>query len=343
MNRPAPMGVLRSGWQAAVDNYAIAGGWTSDGDLLLVGDAAGSVHAFGGRDGRPRWKADQAHEGGVMDAGMNPVSDTFATAGQDGRIILWRSTDGVRLATLSVSRRWVEHIAWSRCGRWLAAASGRSVIVYTVEGEQVWASEEYPSTVSDLAWTAAGELASTCYGRVTFSALPSGKETDRLEWKGSLISLALSADDNIVACGSQDNTVHFWRRGDREDSMMSGYSGKPGALAFDASGSLLATGGGNDVTVWSFADGGPEGTAPGLHELHQGPISTLAFATSGQRLASGGRDGAVVVWDLNRDATGATAGAALATGSVERVYWRRDNRSLAALDAEGGVTAWRVR
>ena len=342
MNRPAPMGVLRSGWQSSVDDYAIAGGWTSDGDLLLVGDAAGSVQALGGRDGRCRWKSDQAHEGGVMDAGMNPVSDTFATAGQDGRIILWRSEDGSQLATLPASRRWVEHIAWSRCGRWLAAASGRNVLIYTAEGEQVWVSEDYPSTVSDLAWTAAGELATTCYGRVTFSALPAGEETERLEWKGSLISLALTPDDNIVACGSQDNTVHFWRRSDREDSMMSGYSAKPGALAFDTSGSLLATGGGNDVTVWSFADGGPEGTAPGIHELHQAPITSLAFTTRGQRLASGCRDGAVVVWDLNRDATGAAAGAAVATGSIERVLWRRDNRALAALDAEGGVTAWRV-
>ena len=277
-----------------------------------------------------------------MDAGMNPVSDTFATAGQDGRIILWRSEDGSQLATLPASRRWVEHIAWSRCGRWLAAASGRNVLIYTAEGEQVWVSEDYPSTVSDLAWTGAGELATTCYGRVTFSALPAGEETERLEWKGSLISLALTPDDNIVACGSQDNTVHFWRRSDREDSMMSGYSAKPGALAFDTSGSLLATGGGNDVTVWSFADGGPEGTAPGIHELHQAPITSLAFTTRGQRLASGCRDGAVVVWDLNRDATGAAAGAAVATGSIERVLWRRDNRALAALDAEGGVTAWRV-
>ena len=62
----------------------------------------------------------------------------------------------------------------------------------------------------------------------------------------------LRPDGDIVACGSQDNTVHFWRRSSGKDSMMSGYAGKPSALALSASGILLATGGGQDVTVWSF-------------------------------------------------------------------------------------------
>ena len=44
--------------------------------------------------------------------------------------------------------------------------------------------------------------------------------------------------------------------------MMSGYQGKPRSLSFDNSGVLLATGGSERVTVWSFDGEGPEGTAP---------------------------------------------------------------------------------
>ena len=125
--------------------------------------------------------------------------------------------------------------------------------------------------------------------------------------------------------------------------MMSGYPGKPSALAFDDAGILLATGGGDSVTVWSFQGGGPEGTRPGVLELHVEPVTTLAFARGALRLASGGRDGTVVVWSLRRDGEGGPVGAAMVAGVVAELYWRPDGRALAALDAQGGVTVWRSR
>lgn len=123
---------------------------------------------------------------------------------------------------------------------------------------------------------------------------------------------------------------------------MSGYPGKPSALAFDDTGTLLATGGGEAVTVWSFQGDGPEGTRPGLLELHAQPITALSFARRGMRLASGARDGAVIVWGLGNDGEGAPVGVALVGDVVAALAWRPDGRALAAVDARGGVTTWRV-
>ncbi|MCY4545266.1 MAG: WD40 repeat domain-containing protein, partial [Gemmatimonadetes bacterium] len=138
------------------------------------------------------------------------------------------------------------------------------------------------------------------------------------------------------------NSVHFWRRSTENDSMMSGYPGKPSALAFDETGTLLATGGGEAVTVWSFRGSGPEGTRPGVLDLHDQPVTTLVFAPGVMRLASGDREGAVVVWSLQRDGEGDPIGAAVVAGAVAELYWRPDGRALAALDAGGGVTVWRI-
>ena len=55
--------------------------------------------------------------------------------------------------------------------------------------------------------------------------------------------MVLSPNSDIVVCGSQDNTIHFWRRSTEQDSMMSGPSLRPSALSFDETGSYLATGG----------------------------------------------------------------------------------------------------
>ena len=125
--------------------------------------------------------------------------------------------------------------------------------------------------------------------------------------------------------------------------MMSGYQGKPGALAFDHMGKLLATGGSKDVTVWSFDGDGPEGTRPGMLNLHARPVSTLTFAPKGMRLASGARDGSVAVWSLTSDGQGEAIGVALMDDRVSTIAWRPDGRALSVVSANGGVTVLRVR
>ena len=342
LNAIGPRGVLRPGWSAAVDDYAIAGGWTRRGEALVVADAAGGVHMFDGKSGASAWAQQGAHDGGALAMAMHPSGTAFATAGQDGRVLVWGVAEGRPKQTIEVGTGWVEHVAWSPDGEWLAASCSRQVRAYRAGGGEAWRSDDHPSTVSAIAWSRAGELATACYGRVTFFDASTGELRQQLAWKGSLVSMALSPDGDVVACGSQDNSVHFWRRSTGQDSMMSGYPGKPSALAFDDAGTLLATGGGEAVTVWSFHGGGPEGTRPGVLELHVEPVTTLAFARRALRLASGGRDGGVVVWSLKKDAAGGAVGAALVADALAELYWRPDGRALAALDAQGGVTVWRI-
>ena len=308
----------------------------------MVGDAAGGVYAFDGKSGATAWARRGVHEGGVLAVAIHPSGTTFATAGQDRRVLIWNAAEGQVSRAIDVGSGWVENVAWSPDGQWLAASCSRQVRAYGADGAEVWRSDDHPSTVSAIAWSSVGELATACYGRVTFFDASTGELRQKLEWKGSLVSMVLSSDADIVACGSQDNSVHFWRRSTGQDSMMSGYPAKPSALAFDDTGTLLATSGGEAVTVWSFQGSGPEGTRPGMLELHAQPVTTLAFARRTMRLASGGRDGAVVVWSLQRNGEGDPIGTEVVAGVVAELYWRPDGRALAALDARGGVTVWRT-
>ena len=340
MSQDEPRGILRPGWEAAVGDYPIACGWALGGKVLAVADAVGGVNAFEATSGRALWIG--AHAESVMALAVSPDGRTIATAGQDGHVLLWSAADGEVTQTLSLGRGWVEHVVWSPDGRWLAASLSRHVHVFDAEGQQVWRSEAHPSTVSALAWSGGQELATACYGQVAFFDVSSGETNQKLEWKGSLVSMALSPDGDIVACGSQDNTVHFWRRSSGLDSMMSGYPGKPSVLAFDHTGLLLATGGSAAPMVWSFEGDGPEGTQPGVLDFHVQPITALSFAPRRRRLASGGRDGGVVVWGVAGSGEGKPTGACLVGSPIAGVAWRPDGRGLAALDASGGVTVWRT-
>lgn len=335
-------GRLREGWCTAVDEYPTALAWSHRGNMLLVADAGGGLTAVAARDGATVWR--QSHGDSVMALAAHPQRAVVASAGQDGWVHIWDLASGNRECSLSVPEQWVEHLQWSPQGDYIAASSGRYCRVWTAAGDLVWTSTEHASTVSGIAWSPAGELLSACYGQVSIWQPPDSAPVQCLQWKGSLISLCLSPDGDIVACGSQDNSVHFWRRGSGKDSMMSGYSSKPLALAFDPSGSLLATGGSTAVTVWCFSAGGPEGTAPVELTIHTDLVTSLCFARRKERLlASGGRDGGVVLWSLDGSGEGAPVGAVALVDAVEGLAWRPDDRALAVIDAGGGVSTFRLR
>ena len=155
--------------------------------------------------------------------------------------------------------------------------------------------------------------------------------------------MAINPASDIVACASQDNSVHFWRRSTAEDSAISGYPGKPSSIVFNNTGSLLATTGGKDVTVWSFQGGGPEGTQPGVLAFHEQYLTMVAFSHNGIYLASGSRDGVVVIWLVDQQGNGRPIGISLLEGSVAALYWRQDDRAISALDSSGGVTTWHLK
>ena len=337
-----PQGALRDGWTADVQDYALVCDWAAGGGVLLVGDASSTISCFDGKSGRLLWKQENVHDGGLLTLAVHPNGKILASSGQDGEVVFWSVGDGSKLDARKVSQDWVEHISWSPEGSLLSAACSRIVLVLDSQGNEKWRSEDHPSTVSAIAWSGEKELATACYGSVNFYEIDKKEVTQKLEWRGSLVSMVISPDGEIVACGSQDNSVHFWRRSTSEDAMMSGYPAKPSSLSFDHSGVLLATGGGEQVTVWSFNGDGPEGTVPGELDLHGKPITCLSFAPRGMRLASGSKDGSVAIWSLNSDGQGGAIGAVLTFESISALKWRPDGRALAAASSQGTITSWRI-
>ncbi|MBV53436.1 MAG: hypothetical protein CL816_05135 [Coxiellaceae bacterium] len=335
-------GVLQYSWRAVLGDYAIAGGWSINGKNLVVADSAGDVYLFDGLTGKVIWTRQNVHAGGLLTLGIHPNGNKFVTTGQDGRAVVSCCSRGQVLQDIDVGCGWVENLAWSHDGHWLAASCGRQVSVYDDSGKKIWLSEEHPSTVSAIDWWSSQELATTCYGRVAFFDMPTGKLNQQLNWKGSLISMVLRPNSDIVACASQDNSVHFWRRSTGQDSTISGYSGKPSTIVFNKTGSLLATTGSENVTLWSFQGDGPEGTEPDILAFHEKYLTTLAFSHDGMYLASGSRDGVVVVWLIQPNGNSRPIGISLLEGSVVALYWRQDDRVITALDSRGGVTSWNL-
>ena len=283
------------------------------------------------------------HQGGLLALSIHPKGNLFATSGQDGSVLIWESKNGEIIQLVKSGKGWVEHLAWSGDGHHLAVAAGRNVHLYDKNGIEQWKTDAHTSTVSAISWTKPDELATACYGQVTFFNITEQTVKQKLEWQGSLVSMVLSPDGDIVACGSQDNSVHFWRRSTGLDAEMTGYPGKPSQLAFDQSGKFLATGGSDQIIVWNFQGDGPEGSLPGQLVLHPEPISSLAFANKGLVLASGSRDGSVFVWFLDKNGDGNPLGGAFVGERISSLCWKPNDSALAAIDANGGINAWEFK
>ena len=99
---------------------------------------------------------------------IHPEGEIFATSGQDGNVQICNCHEGKVIKTLNLGKGWVEHLKWSNDGLFLAIASSKKVYVFNEIGEEKWISEDHPSTVSAITWSNKNELATACYGRVTF-------------------------------------------------------------------------------------------------------------------------------------------------------------------------------
>lgn len=331
--------VLRPIWRAELADHVISLSFSADGRLLAAAAVSGEVAVFDGATGAQRWRT-RAHEVGTCSLALRPQGDVLATAGQDGRIRLFDAASGAVKAEAEGGAQWVEHLAWSPSGELLLSGAGRVVRLWRPGGTLVCSLPEAGYTVSALRWRPEKEsFAVAAYGAIQLFDGTDVRARRRFEWKGSMLALAWSPNGRFLATGNQDATVHLFIVATGKDLEMSGYATKVRELAWDPTSRFLATGGGEVATVWDFSGKGPSGTTPLQLDGHRANLSALAFQHRGSVLASGGEDGALMLWLPVQD-TQPRARAELGS-EVSQLAWAPDDHSIAAGSAEGRIAAYR--
>jgi WD40 repeat protein len=327
-------------WKCDVGDYVAAAEISKDGRLGVVGAGDGQVLGIDLATGRELFRV-LGHAGGVFEVSFSPDGTQFATCGHESTAKLWSATGELIRELPGGGAQWVEHVTWAPSGGRIATGAGRRVRVWNTEGQSMMECEPLSSTVSNLAWRADGTaLAATCYGGVHIWPFVPGAKNRRFEWKGSLISLAWSPDARVIACGSQDNSVHFWRLATGKDSEMSGYAFKPKALAWDIESRLLATSGDATITVWDFRGKGPEGTRPLQLQSHKGVCTCLAFSPKKGVLASGSQDTSVLLWEPRRGTQPIRY--TFLEDEVTALSWHPEHHGLLGGDASGNLCFWEL-
>ena len=263
---------------------------SADGKIVVTGSFDESVIRWNAATGSALGVL-RGHEGSVNIVAM--LGDgRLATAGQDGRILLW-GEDSAPLAALEGHSAPVSSLAVSPDGRTIASASwDQTVRIWPLDGNKPRILEGHAGNVNAVAFTPDGRVISAGYDG-TIRIWPESGAPQVLSFAIPFSALAVAPDGQILAA-SVDGKLRFFPKDGGEAAEMS-TGGKPVvALSITKDGARVAAGtiDGRIILIERLARRViAEVTGAGS------PLWSLAFLPDGSQILSGSGDRAVRRWD----------------------------------------------
>src|SRR5262245_31806058 len=276
--------------------------YSPDGDLLasgsgtfLPGNDNGEVKVWDARTGKELQTLLRQVDT-IFAVSFSPDSRLLATAGRDGKIVLWNPRSGERLHELN-ARGIVYDLAFSPDSRHLASV-GMDVRIFDVESEKsVQLPKKHTSVVFSVAWSPDDRyLVSTDRNGEAHLWNPDKAEHVRLlAHVLDLRTSAFSPDGTQLVAGSWDGSILLWDMSnlDAPPIIRNANAGQIYDLAFGPDGRRVAFCARDGVRIWDMRTGAE------LHAFtgHNGVAISVAFSPVGSWLATGGVDGMVKIWD----------------------------------------------
>ncbi|MGA4851285.1 hypothetical protein ACOBQB_35435 [Streptomyces sp. G5(2025)] len=319
----------------------------------------------------------------TSDTELSPDGNLLATVDGSGRLKLWdvserhRTRPVASLAHMPGSR---VDLAFSDDGREFAAAADDRMDDSERPHLRAWDLTDprkpvekpaFPGSVkaNSVAFTPDGRLlsgdSSEMRGRITSWDMDgSGRPRGRLLSKGTPVETAVSDDPSgsitvspdgktVVTASSmltqvggkrtQPGIVLWNRRGTPRLHPVAGIEGWSACPVFHPKKPLFALGQGSQVTLWRYGQGKAPRRVATL-DAHRDTVGALAFNDDGTKLASGGEDHEVVLWDTTDPSNSGSRHSTLYghRGWISGLGFRKDGKELVSADVDGGVLHWRT-
>ena len=293
--------LLPLAWTADLPDYALDLRWSHDGKQLAALPSTGEHQLFHLTNNKTTDLP--SHRGGNGSIAWHPDGSSIATLGQDHILRIHDLATNIS-REVQLPRGWTERCAWNADGSLIAAAVGKAVHVIdstTLETKRII--DDHRSTVTDLIWhpVLLDQLATASDGGARMWRLGETKPFARIDDGVAAVLTTWSPDGRWVVTSDQTPSVHLYDLKKRDPLHIQGFETKIKAFAWQNGGTAdlpwLALGGSPVITVWPcFGKNGPRGEKP--HQLygHLKEVTALDFPNDGPYLASGARDGFVLLW-----------------------------------------------
>jgi WD40 repeat protein len=283
-----------------------------------------------------------SHRGGNGSLAWHPHGSSLATFGQDRILRLYDIVAGSS-REFQLPRGWTERCAWNADGSLIAAAVGKAVHVINPSTlETLHLIDDHRSTVTDLVWhpVLLDQLATASDGGARMWRVGETKPFARIDDGVAAVLATWSPDGRWVVTSDQTPSLHLYDTKKRDPLFIQGFETKIKAFAWQTGGTpdlpWLALAGSPVITVWPcFGKSGPRGAKPIQLFGHLKEVTALDFPKDGPYLASGARDGFVLLW-LPHHSDG-PALIAREGDEITAVRWSPDGLNLAYGTASGRI------
>jgi WD40 repeat protein len=246
-------------------NRIISVAFSPDG-TQIAGGGFGQIRVWSAANGSLLEHIENAHTDWVLSLAYSPEGSVLASGSFDGTARIWNREDWTLLHTLTHEAQ-VRSVAFSPDNLMLASGIGNGTV-------HLWQ-------------TLSGNLIRTLHTRTTpgHGGLPSA----------DILSVSFSPDGDVLAAGSQDQTIKRWKLSNGQHLQTDSRHGHfVYSVVYSHDGKVLLSAGGDDtLRIWDADRGEPVWTYTG----HTAGITTATLSST-DLFAFGRTDGRVLVGRL---------------------------------------------
>ena len=314
-NKILTSGAMLTLWDISSGNYQIiidkVNNWgidfSSDGTTIVSGSDAGLIEFWDVQSLQRINKSFSAHDFVISTVNFSK-SGKYLVTGSANHVGVWlfQPYQPIILRQMD-SLSPIESVAFSPDGKILATGEQKSYSLWNATNGNLIAqnNETHTSWVVGLDFSQDGKLLASgdSNGNVAILNLETNEISLVKKYFGRVSSIRFNNDGNILAIAGGSHQIYLWDIQNKDVLVepFGGYklsdtiSGTSTIISFSPSNStLVSTGADNLTKVWDVRAKTPSSILSGYQE----PMISLAFKPDGKILASGSRDGTIVLWDM---------------------------------------------